>query len=316
MPKYMKLMGLFMAGLMLTACSNSLRTNSEKIAVIRWEKAVKAHPESPRLVQGEKLFKGLLARREAQVALGRSQLSSVQHLRELKQLSERTYLDAELRTQLMEKEQLAQGRLMGLRFLAEKEAKQVFASKQQALEDEYRLRIFNLRLEKDRLKKNTPFRERPKLPAKLAALDEEIELLAHERGQRVFALEQEKQDYISARLAPKAAELHKELQDYARQKRLANEKVLASSEGKYEKLMAAAPESITKALALMDKEINKQQEKNTALQKRIDSDIESAVVKLAKQRGYEVVLKKFKINVSAVDITDDIIAEVKKPKDK
>ncbi len=80
--------------------------------------------------------------------------------------------------------------------------------------------------------------------------------------------------------------------------------------------MAAAPEAITKALALMDKEIKQQQEKNTALQKQIDSDIESAVVRLAKQRGYEVVFKKFKINVSAVDITDDIIAEVKKPKDK
>lgn len=317
MPKYMKLMGLFMTGLMLAACGhNAQTTNSARIAVIRLEKAVQAHPEHARLLQGEKLFKGLVARREAQLALSKAQLDSLENLRGLKRLSEQTYLDAELRTELLEKEQLAQGKLMGLRYQAEKAYKKDFDAKRTALEEEYRLRIFNLRLEKDRAKTNTPFRERAKLPEKLAALDEEIKLLAHERGQRVFALEQEKQDFISARLAPKAAELHKEIQDYAEQKRLANAQAIASSEGKYEKMMAAAPEAITKALALMDKEIKQQQEKNTALQKQIDSDIESAVVRLAKQRGYEVVLKKFKINVSAVDITDDVIAEVKKPKDK
>ena len=316
MPKYMKLMGLFMAGLMLTACSNSLSTDSERIAVVRWEKAVKAHPENARLLQGEKLCKGLLARREAQVALGKSQMDSVQNLRALKRLSEEAYFDAELRTQLMEKEQLAKGKLMGLRFLAEKEYKKDFAAKRTALEDEYRLRIFNLRLEKDRAKANTSFRERSKLPAKLAALDEEIELLGRERDQRVFALEQEKQAYISARLAPREAELKKEIQDYAEQKMLTNAEAMASSEGKYEKLMAAAPEAINKAIALMDKEINKQQEKNAALKKQIDGDIEDAVVKLAKQRGYDVVFNTFKVNVSAADITDEVIAEVKKSKDK
>jgi len=316
MQKYMKAMGLIMIGVILAACGNSAKPDTEKIAVIRWEKAVNAHPENSRLVQGEKVIKNLVKRRDAQAELGKSQMGSLQHLRTLKQISEQTYLDAELRTQLIEKEQIAKAKLMGQMRLIEKEAEQALAPMRKALEDEYRLRIFNLRLEKDRAKANVRPRDVKNLQNTLAALDEQIQLLVKERENRMLDLESEKQVYISKKMGPKIEALHKEMQEFAEAKKLANQQSVANSEGKYDKMMAAAPEAMANALAIMDREIDKQQDKNNTLKKKINSDIESIAVKLAKQRGYTIVFNTFKANVSAADITDDVIAELKKLKDK
>lgn len=316
MPIYKKLIGLFMAGLMLTACGSNLKNDSEKIAVIRWEKAVKAHPENGRLVQGEKIVKSLVLKRDAQAALGKSQMGSLQHLRNLKQLSEQSYYEAELRTQIIEKEQIAKGKLMGQLRLIEKEAELVLAPKRKALEDEYRLRIFNLRLEKDRAKANVRPREIAKLQTTLEGLDQKIQLLTKEREGRMLELEEEKQLYISQKMGPRAEALHKEIQEFAEMRQKSNQQTIASSEGKYDKMMAAAPEAMAKALEVMDREIDKQQDKNNTLKKKINNDIESIAIKLAKQRGYTIVFNTFKANVSAADITDDIVVELKKLKDK
>ena len=78
--------------------------------------------------------------------------------------------------------------------------------------------------------------------------------------------------------------------------------------------MSAAPEALNNAVTIMDKEIEKQQDKNKALREEINKDIEKFAVKLAQERGYTIVFNTYKANVSAADITNDIIAELKKTK--
>ena len=72
---------------------------------------------------------------------------------------------------------------------------------------------------------------------------------------------------------------------------------MANSEGQYDKMMAAAPEALANALAVMDREIDKQQDKNNTLKKNINSDIEGLAIKLAKERGYTIVFNTYKANV-------------------
>lgn len=312
----LKIFGLCAGVFMLTACSSGMKSSSEKIAVIKWEKAVESHPDYGRLQQGEKVIKNLVLRRDAQAELGKSQMGNLQHLRSLKQLSEQSYLQAELQTQLVEKEQLGKSRLFLKSKVIEKEAERLFAQKRQAVEDEYRLRIFNLRLEKDRAVANARPSQAEKLEVTLAGIENKINILVQERESKLVSVELDKQAYVSEKLAPEVSALRKELAEFSAAKKIENQAIVEASEGKYDKMMAAAPEALANALAVMDREIDKQQDKNNTLKKNINSDIEGLAIKLAKERGYTIVFNTYKANVSAEDITNDIIINLKKIKNK
>ena len=58
--------------------------------------------------------------------------------------------------------------------------------------------------------------------------------------------------------------------------------------------------------------MDKQQEKNDKLRKKINNDIESSAFKLAHERGYTIVFNKYKVNLKADDITDAVVQELKK----
>lgn len=314
MTKYFKPLALVCCVLMFTACATNTKTSTEKIAVINWDKTVQGHPEYPRLQQGEKIVKNLIVRREAQAQMAKSQISSVERLRALKQLSEQSYYEAELHTQMVEKEQINKAKMNKHFHLVQKQVEMLLKPQRQSIEEEYRLRIFNLRMEKDRTISSTRFRDRAKIPEMLAELDKQIEALKLERDARLTDLELSKQSLLEDRMIPYVKELQSEMQEFAENQHRANQEKFLQQEGKYDKLMSVAPEALNNALAVMDKEIEKQQDKNKALKEQIDKDIEKLAVKLAQERGYTIVFNTFKANVSAADISNDIVAELKKTK--
>lgn len=312
--KCLRLLALVCFVMLFAACANNNKTNTEKIAVINWEKTVQGHPEYARLQQGEKIVKNLVMRRDAQAQLAQSQMSSLERLRALKQLSEQSYYDAELHTQMMEKDQINKAKMNKRVHLVQKQVEMLLKPQRKSIEDEYRLRIFNLRMEKDRTVSNTRFRDREKIPELLAELDKQMAALKLERDARLEELELSRQTMIAEKMAPYAQELRAEMQQYAAEKQKANQEKFLQEEGKYDKLMSVAPEALNNALSIMDKEIEKQQDKNKALKEQINKDIEKLAVKLAQERGYTIVFNTFKANVSADDITNDIIAGLKKTK--
>ena len=94
-----------------------------------------------------------------------------------------------------------------------------------------------------------------------------------------------------------------------------HEQILRQREGKDEReqeMLSAAPKALHNALAIMDREIDKQKEKNDRLQKQIHSDISSQAVRLAHEKGYSVIFKKYKVNVSAADITSQVVENLPK----
>jgi Skp family chaperone for outer membrane proteins len=67
-------------------------------------------------------------------------------------------------------------------------------------------------------------------------------------------------------------------------------------------------------LASVDKELDNRQQLVDKLQDAMKKDVESAVMKLAKSRHYTVVFHKYRVNVKADDITQDVISELKNKK--
>ena len=112
---------------------------------------------------------------------------------------------------------------------------------------------------------------------------------------------------MEAELAPYREAMHKRMieaaaayeQDISRQRQ--------GKDKREQEMLSAAPKALQNALSIMDREIDKQREKNEQLQKKIASDISSQATKLAHEKGYGVIFKKYKVNISADDITTQVI---------
>jgi Skp family chaperone for outer membrane proteins len=82
--------------------------------------------------------------------------------------------------------------------------------------------------------------------------------------------------------------------------------------GKDDAALQKVPSALKELLGTVDQELDKQQQAIETLETAIKKDMESVVAKLAKERGYSVVFHKYRMNVSADDITGDVIAGLKK----
>ena len=91
--KLVKISAIIAAALLISACSTNVRGPQEKIAVINWEQAVSAHPQYAKLEQGEKILQDLLNKRKGQEELAKAQLSSLNKLRSLRQLSQQSFME-------------------------------------------------------------------------------------------------------------------------------------------------------------------------------------------------------------------------------
>ena len=118
--KLVKISAIIAAALLISACSTNVRGPQEKIAVINWEQAVSAHPQYAKLEQGEKILQDLLNKRKGQEELAKAQLSSLNKLRSLRQLSQQSFMEADFNTRMVEQREIENAKLQ--KFVAQAEA--------------------------------------------------------------------------------------------------------------------------------------------------------------------------------------------------
>jgi len=148
----------------------------------------------------------------------------------------------------------------------------------------------------------------------MEALQKQLEQLQGERSAKLAAKEKELSGQLEAVMAPEKAAAEKELSAYANEVNTALQQQAAVKSAEIAARMQTAPlqsqagqgrtETEQKA-ALKSQEI-------TVLQDSIIKDIQDKTAKIAAERSLEAVLGVYKVNVSAVDITDAVIAEIKK----
>lgn len=301
--KLVKISAIIAAALLILACSTNVRGPQEKIAVINWEQAVSAHPQYAKLEQGEKILQDLLNKRKGQEELAKAQLSSLNKLRSLRQLSQQSFMEADFNTRMVEQREIENAKLQKFAAQAEAEADAQLAERKKNVEEAYKLKIFNLRAILETVKMK---------PDERQAVEKQLQELQKERGAQIAKLQAEKRRLVDAKVLPYKAEAEQRMRDMAQQQHAQAMQQLKSPEERDKEMLDAAPKALNNALSIIDREIDKQQEKNDSLKKQINQDIESQAVKLAHERGYTIVFNKFRVNMKAEDITAAIIKALKK----
>lgn len=301
--KLVKISAIIAAALLISACSTNVRGPQEKIAVINWEQAVSAHPQYAKLEQGEKILQDLLNKRKGQEELARAQLSSLNKLRSLRQLSQQSFMEADFNTRMVEQREIENAKLQKFAAQAEAEADAQLAERKKNIEEAYKLKLFNLRAILEAVKMK---------PDERQAVEKQLQELQKERGAQIAELQAEKRRLVDAKVLPYKAEAEQRMRDMAQQQHAQAMQQLKSPEERDREMLDAAPKALNNALSIIDREIDKQQEKNDSLKKQINQDIESQAVKLAHERGYTIVFNKFRVNMKAEDITSAIIKALKK----
>lgn len=301
--KLVKISAIIAAALLISACSTNVRGPQEKIAVINWEQAVSAHPQYAKLEQGEKILQDLLNKRKGQEELAKAQLSSLNKLRSLRQLSQQSFMEADFNTRMVEQREIENAKLQKFVAQAEAEADSKLAARKKDVEDAYKLKLFNLRALLEAVKMK---------PDERQAVEKQLQELQKERGAQIAELQAEKRRLVDAKVLPYKAEAEQRIRDMAQQQHAQAIQQLKSPEERDKEMLDAAPKAFNNALSIIDREIDKQQEKNDSLKKQINQDIESQAVKLAHERGYTIVFNKFRVNMKAEDITAAIIKALKK----
>lgn len=301
--KLVKISAIIAAALLISACSTNVRGPQEKIAVINWEQAVSAHPQYAKLEQGEKILQDLLNKRKGQEELAKAQLSSLNKLRSLRQLSQQSFMEADFNTRMVEQREIENAKLQKFAAQAEAEADNQLAERKKNVEEAYKLKIFNLRAILETVKMK---------PDERQAVEKQLQELQKERGAQIAELQAEKRRLVDAKVLPYKAEAEQRMRDIAQQQHAQAMQQLKSPEERDKEMLDAAPKALNNALSIIDREIDKQQEKNDSLKKQINQDIESQAVKLAHERGYTIVFNKFRVNMKAEDITAAIIKALKK----
>lgn len=301
--KLVKISAIIAAALLISACSTNVRGPQEKIAVINWEQAVSAHPQYAKLEQGEKILQDLLNKRKGQEELAKAQLSSLNKLRSLRQLSQQSFMEADFNTRMVEQREIENAKLQKFVAQAEAEADNQLAERKKNIEEAYKLKLFNLRAILEAVKMK---------PDERQAVEKQLQELQKERGAQIAELQVEKRRLVDAKVLPYKAEAERRMRDMAQQQHAQAMQQLKSPEERDKEMLDAAPKALNNALSIIDREIDKQQEKNDSLKKQINQDIESQAVKLAHERGYTIVFNKFRVNMKAEDITAAIIKALKK----
>lgn len=301
--KLVKISAIIAATLLILACSTNVRGPQEKIAVINWEQAVSAHPQYAKLEQGEKILQDLLNKRKGQEELAKAQLSSLNKLRSLRQLSQQSFMEADFNTRMVEQREIENAKLQKFVAQAEAEADAQLAERKKNIEEAYKLKLFNLRAILEAVKMK---------PDERQAVEKQLQELQKERGAQIAELQAEKRRLVDAKVLPYKAEAEQRMRDMAQQQHAQAMQQLKSPEERDKEMLDAAPKALNNALSIIDREIDKQQEMNDSLKKQINQDIESQAVKLAHERGYTIVFNKFRVNMKAEDITAAIIKALKK----
>lgn len=301
--KLVKISAIIAAALLISACSTNVRGPQEKIAVINWEQAVSAHPQYAKLEQGEKILQDLLNKRKGQEELAKAQLSSLNKLRSLRQLSQQSFMEADFNTRMVEQREIENAKLQKFAAQAEAEADAQLAERKKNIEEAYKLKLFNLRAILEAVKMK---------PDERQAVEKQLQELQKERGAQIAELQAEKCRLVDAKVLPYKAEAEQRMRDMAQQQHAQAMQQLKSPEERDKEMLDAAPKALNNALSIIDRGIDKQQEKNDSLKKQINQDIESQAVKLAHERGYTIVFNKFRVNMKAEDITAAIIKALKK----
>jgi len=279
-----------------------MKKDTPSIAVIDWQKAMKAHPKYKRLTQSADAVERATRLRDEQLSVGRKQLQLLDNLAKMKLTGKQNYTQAEFATRMAERETAENARLRKLERAAIREADAQLAKDNDAVEEVYRLPIVNLRIKLESVKMTTSAR---------AAVVKELNDVLQARDNDLAGIAQKRNELVDKKMAPEMVAAHKSMAEYAKELQA---ELLGKSmgiQGSTAEQLKQGPAELEKLIASMNKQIDLKKQSHDKLLDSINSDIESALKKVTLHKKYVLVLKDVKANISGVDVTDDVCTEIK-----
>ena len=286
--------------LLFSACGKM--GSGEKIAVVNWDKALENHPQYAGLQRLKDEYNLLLDKRREQEIIGKTQISGLSKLHQLKRSSKQNFLSADFMTRMAEKQAVEQDKLKQLSGQLADEVDKELAEEEKKLESHYQLRLFNLRLKLDTVRM---------MPETRKQVEAELKEVQAARDRDRMILMQHKIGLVNQRMEPHLAAMRQRMDAYAKQLQMQMMESMRQSAEKDSSALQKAPTALKELLGTVDQELDQRQQEIETLETSLKKDMESIVAKLAKERGYTVIFHKYRTNVSADDITGDVIAGVK-----
>lgn len=297
---------LIIVALLVTACGNWAGApkggNPAKIAVLNWEKALAAHPRYGQLQAAKFELAAAQKLRDDQIASGKKQLELLQKLTEMKQQGQKSFMAADYALKMSELKIKERQRLQTeeKKLLAASEAEVAVARKE--IENAYRERIVNLRLKLEALKLTKEEHQ---------ALAAELNRLTAEQRAKLHQVELARRQTVAAKLRPQLIALEAQMSKESLQ---VQEELMAKATGISEadkKRLAKGPEELGRLLEILNKKVDQKQKAYDELSEALESDLTGALQKVTNNKDYDLVISHIKVNISATDLTEQVVTELK-----
>lgn len=297
-------LSLLLAGLLLlSGCSFSrdkfpFQQDKPRFAVVDWDRLVEQHPKYKEWQRRKEQLETAKWLRERQKENGQQQLALLGQMKKVREAGKGQFQSAQWSAKVAEKRAQEQDLLRKKRAALEEEAESRVKADRDAVEEKYRIPLFNLRLKLSSVKMSDE--------AQKALLQEQQELLDKRQKDRAD-VEAEKEQWLQQQMAADVAASQARLQAFSKELagQVVQEQTGLSLTGKTPQNQEGQPE-LDKLLQSMDKEIQQQEDKEKQMREEIDSDILSAIKKVNLSRKYTLIFRNPRANISADDITDEV----------
>lgn len=277
-----------------------------QVGILNVDKAVQAHPKYADYQRLQKEYNTLTAQAavEKQAAAQGQAVDNAMPEGALQGLNEQ--LGQEFNSKVAAKQEEISVRLSQKADQVRRDLTTQFDAYTKEIDETYQSQIFSLQL---KLKTVQLSKE------EMEALQKQLEQLQGERSAKLSAKEKELSGQLESVMAPEKAAAEKELSTYANELNAVFQQQAAAKGAEIAaRMQQTAPLQSPTAQGRTESEQKaafKSQEMKV-LQDFIIKDIQDKTAKIAAERGLEAVLGVYKVNISAVDITDAVIAELKK----
>lgn len=306
---------LALGAVLLTGCSRSTPETKQpevpQIGVINMDKAIQAHPKYQdwqKLKQQAATLNQRLAAKSGAATAATDQQMAGMNLTGSAIDGLKSAAEQEFNAKMSAKQKELQEKLAEKANKAHDELSTKLKAYAEELDKEYQPQIFNLQLKLQTVQ----------LGEKEAAeVKKKLDDLKAEQEGKVAAREKELAQNMDNTLAPERAAMEQELTAYAKQldAELSNKLNAQSADlaGKIAEsaqspaLTPTAPDGLE-----LEQQLQMKQQEIDVLEGYILDDIRDKTAKVASERQLDAVLTGYRVNISAVDITDAVIAAVKK----
>lgn len=289
--------------MLTTACSKPQVEKKAAIAVVDIEQAIKVHALYPEYKKSEQLIETLEQTRSKQQEIAKKQMSGLDAIISKGVENRDNFNQAMMVAKMTEMEALAKIELMEIQEKVKKELQPDFEKREQGIREYYKVPIFNLRAKLSIVKLKPEERDK---------LLEELNVLETEQLQRLNEVEREKMTIVRARTQNQEMAIIKRLSETASgtyQKMINGSNTQAAD---MDDKMGKLAEEWQKTLFNLQQEIDNQKNKQDLIYQKMYQDLEAAAGKIAQAKGYEIVMRDVKVNINAIDITQEIKEELVK----